>query len=62
MGLCEYDNLRQSQYVYFGTVLEICCECYRNGHLDSLNMLTAMVEAKGYSFGYTCISRGCNHK
>ncbi len=36
----------QSQYVYFETVLEICCECYRNGHLDSLNMVTAMVEAK----------------
>ncbi len=25
-------------------------------------MLTAMVLAKAYSFGCTCISRGCNHK
>ena len=52
----------QSQYVYFETVLEICCECYRNGHLDSLNMVTAMVEAKAYSLGYTYISRGYNYK
>ena len=47
MGLCEYEKLRQSQYVYFGSVLEICCESYRNEHLGSLNV-TAMVLAKGY--------------